>query len=172
MCNAQVLKANRLSYTRLDGSVAANKRQERVDAFNHSPDVFAFLLSSKAGGCGINLIGANRLVLFDPDWNPAVDQQALARVWRSGQQRPCYVYRFFAVGTLEEVCYDRQCSKEGLAGEIVDGDGGEPPEPARRPPCPPLRPAPPGHTRAVPRVPADRARRCECRRRVAQVFGG
>ena len=76
----------------------------------------------KAGGCGINLIGANRLILFDPDWNPATDQQALARVWRSGQQKPCYVYRMFAVGSLEEVCYERQCSKEGLAGEIVDGD--------------------------------------------------
>ena len=69
------------------------------------------------------MIGANRLVLFDPDWNPAVDAQALARVWRSGQQKPCYVYRFFAVGSLEEVCYERQCSKEGLADEIVDGNG-------------------------------------------------
>ena len=57
------------------------------------------------------------------DWNPAIDNQALARVWRSGQQKPCYVYRFFGVGTLEEVCYERQCSKEGLAGEIIDGDG-------------------------------------------------
>ena len=45
-------------------------------------------------------------------------------MWRSGQTKACYVYRFFAVGSLEEVCYERQCSKEGLAGEIVDGDGG------------------------------------------------
>jgi len=62
---------------------------------------------------------------FDPDWNPAIDQQALARVWRSGQQKACFVYRFFAVGSIEEVCYERQCSKEGLAGEILDGDGGD-----------------------------------------------
>ena len=67
----------------------AGKRQACVDTFNHDPSIFAFLLSSKAGGCGINLIGANRLVLFDPDWNPAIDQQALARVWRSGQQKAC-----------------------------------------------------------------------------------
>jgi SNF2 family DNA or RNA helicase len=118
-----MLKFARLPFVRLDGSIAANKRQARVDSFNEDPSIFAFLLSSKAGGCGINLIGANRLVLFDPDWNPAADQQALARVWRSGQKKPCFIYRMVAVGTLEEVCIDRQSAKEGLAGEIVDGDG-------------------------------------------------
>jgi SNF2 family DNA or RNA helicase len=120
-----VLNAHGLPYKRLDGSMPPPKRQECIDTFNADPTYFAFLLSSKAGGCGVTLTGANRLVLFDPDWNPAVDNQALARVWRSGQRKACYVYRFFATGTLEEVCYERQCSKEGLAGEIVDGDGGE-----------------------------------------------
>ena len=83
------------------------KRQKLVDQFNDpNGKEFIFLLSSKAGGCGINLIGANRLVLFDPgqlffsfvciyvwtttiDWNPAADQQALARVWRDGQKKEC-----------------------------------------------------------------------------------
>lgn len=46
------------------------------------------MLSSKAGGCGLNLIGANRLIMFDPDWNPANDDQAMARVWRDGQKKP------------------------------------------------------------------------------------
>lgn len=55
------------------------------------------MLSSKAGGCGLNLIGANRLVMFDPDWNPANDDQAMARVWRDGQKKPCFIYRFIAV---------------------------------------------------------------------------
>jgi len=55
------------------------------------------MLSSKAGGCGLNLIGANRLVMFDPDWNPANDDQAMARVWRDGQKKPCFVYRFLSV---------------------------------------------------------------------------
>jgi DNA repair and recombination RAD54-like protein len=55
------------------------------------------LLSSKAGGCGLNLIGANRLVMFDPDWNPATDDQAMARVWRDGQKKNCFIYRLFAV---------------------------------------------------------------------------
>lgn len=55
------------------------------------------MLSSKAGGCGLNLIGANRLVMFDPDWNPANDEQAMARVWRDGQRKTCYIYRLLAV---------------------------------------------------------------------------
>lgn len=59
-----------------------------------------FLLSSKAGGCGLNLIGANRLILFDPDWNPATDKQAAARVWRNGQRKHVYVYRLLATGAL------------------------------------------------------------------------
>ena len=59
--------------------------------------IFVFMLSSKAGGCGLNLVGASRLVMLDPDWNPANDDQALARIWRDGQRRTCHLYRFFAV---------------------------------------------------------------------------
>ena len=55
------------------------------------------MLSSKAGGCGLNLIGANRLIMFDPDWNPANDDQAMARIWRDGQKKQCYIYRLVAV---------------------------------------------------------------------------
>ena len=103
-----MLKELSLTSILLDGCCPAHKRQALVDKFNDDESHFAFLLSSKAGGCGINLIGANRLVLFDPDWNPATDAQALARVWRSGQQKPCYMYRFFAAGSLEEKIYQRQ----------------------------------------------------------------
>jgi DNA repair and recombination RAD54-like protein len=64
---------------RLDGSMAVKKRRVLVEDFcDPDKDQFAFLLSSKAGGCGLNLIGANRLVLFDPDWNPATNKQAAA----------------------------------------------------------------------------------------------
>ena len=56
------------------------------------------LLSTRAGGAGLNLIGANRLVLFDSDWNPAVDLQAMARIWRDGQRKPCFVYRLLTTG--------------------------------------------------------------------------
>jgi DNA repair and recombination RAD54-like protein len=106
---------------RLDGTMAVNKRQKLVDKFNN-PDgeEFVFLLSSKAGGCGLNLIGANRLVLFDPDWNPAADQQALARVWRDGQKKDCFVYRFIATGTIEEKIFQRQSHKQSLSSCVVD----------------------------------------------------
>ncbi|KAL9110114.1 MAG: hypothetical protein Q9227_005308 [Pyrenula ochraceoflavens] len=106
---------------RLDGTMNVNKRQKLVDKFNDpGGDEFVFLLSSKAGGCGLNLIGANRLVLFDPDWNPAADQQALARVWRDGQKKDCFVYRFMATGTIEEKIFQRQSHKQALSSCVVD----------------------------------------------------
>lgn len=106
---------------RLDGTMNVNKRQKLVDKFNDpNGDEFVFLLSSKAGGCGLNLIGANRLVLFDPDWNPAADQQALARVWRDGQKKDCFVYRFMAAGTIEEKIFQRQSHKQALSSCVVD----------------------------------------------------
>lgn len=106
---------------RLDGTMNVNKRQKLVDKFNDPEgEEFVFLLSSKAGGCGLNLIGANRLVLFDPDWNPAADQQALARVWRDGQRKDCFVYRFIATGTIEEKIFQRQSHKQSLSSCVVD----------------------------------------------------
>ncbi|KFK39241.1 hypothetical protein AALP_AA3G218800 [Arabis alpina] len=112
---AQLCRERRYPYLRLDGSTTISKRQKLVNQLNDSTkDEFAFLLSSKAGGCGLNLIGANRLVLFDPDWNPANDKQAAARVWRDGQKKRVYVYRFLSTGTIEEKVYQRQMSKEGL----------------------------------------------------------
>ncbi len=106
---------------RLDGTMNVSKRQKLVDKFNNPEgEEFVFLLSSKAGGCGLNLIGANRLVLFDPDWNPAADQQALARVWRDGQKKDCFVYRFMGAGTIEEKIFQRQSHKQALSSCVVD----------------------------------------------------
>ncbi|KAK1402572.1 protein CHROMATIN REMODELING 25 [Heracleum sosnowskyi] len=112
---AQLCRERRYPFLRLDGSTSISKRQKLVNSFNDkSKDEFAFLLSSKAGGCGLNLIGGNRLILFDPDWNPANDKQAAARVWRDGQKKRVYIYRFLSTGTIEEKVYQRQMSKEGL----------------------------------------------------------
>lgn len=111
------------SYLRLDGTTPISKRQPLVDRFNRSPksNSFVFLLSAKAGGVGINLIGASRLILYDCDWNPAVDLQAMARVHRDGQKRECFIYRLLTQGTLDEKIFQRQISKTGLADSIVDG---------------------------------------------------
>ncbi|KAI7897583.1 P-loop containing nucleoside triphosphate hydrolase protein [Cokeromyces recurvatus] len=114
-------KQNQYGVLRLDGSMNITKRQKLVDQFNNPEgEEFVFLLSSKAGGCGLNLIGANRLVLFDPDWNPAADQQALARVWRDGQKKDCFIYRFIATGTIEEKIFQRQSHKQSLSNCVVD----------------------------------------------------
>ena len=109
-------------FLRLDGATSVKNRQKLVDQLcDRRADVFCFLLSTRAGGCGLNLIGANRLVLFDPDWNPAVDKQAAARVWRDGQSKRCYIYRLLTTGSIEEKMYQRQLSKEGLADVLGGG---------------------------------------------------
>ena len=113
-------------YLRLDGSTPSSKRQELVDKFNRSPasECFAFLLSAKSGGFGLNLIGGSRLVLFDVDWNPATDLQAMARIHRDGQKRPCVIYRFLMAGGLDEKIWQRQTTKLGLASSVLDHNGG------------------------------------------------
>lgn len=118
---ANLCRAKNYGCLRLDGTMNVNKRQKLVDRFNDPEgSEFIFLLSSKAGGCGLNLIGANRLVLFDPDWNPAADQQALARVWRDGQKKDCFVYRFISSGSIEEKIFQRQSHKQSLSSCVVD----------------------------------------------------
>lgn len=115
-----------MPFLRLDGSTPSIKRQDLVDKFNRTPTpaMFAFLLSAKAGGMGINLIGASRLVLFDIDWNPSVDLQAMARIHRDGQKKPCFIYRFLMAGGLDEKIWQRQVTKLGLASSIIDQKGG------------------------------------------------
>ncbi|KAI8824145.1 Rad54b protein [Fimicolochytrium jonesii] len=105
---------------RLDGSTAVQNRQDLVDKFNSNASCFIFLLSSKAGGVGLNLVGASRLILFDIDWNPSICQQAMARIWRDGQRRPVKIYRFLSTGTIEERIYQRQLTKLGLSDSIID----------------------------------------------------
>ena len=90
-------------YFRIDGRVKNSDRQPLIDRFNSVTDCTPFfLLSSRAGGVGINLIGASRLIMLDADWNPAVDLQAMARVWREGQKKSVFIYRLFTSGTIEE----------------------------------------------------------------------
>lgn len=93
-----------------------------VLSFNLSLFLFlvVFLLSAKAGGVGLNLVGASRLVLFDSDWNPATDLQAMSRIWRDGQKKSVFIYRLFSAGTIEEKILQRQISKTGISSAVVD----------------------------------------------------
>ncbi|CAI4229482.1 unnamed protein product [Auanema sp. JU1783] len=108
-----------LTVLRLDGSVALAERQKLVNVFNteRNPN-YVFLLSSKAGGVGLNLIAASRLILFDSDWNPACDLQAMARIWRDGQTRACHIYRLATTGTIDEKILQRQIKKTGLTAVL------------------------------------------------------
>lgn len=112
---------NDFTWTRVDGSTVTSKRQDIIDKFNDpKSDTFVFLLSAKAGGYGINLIGANRLVLFDPDWNPSVDIQAMSRIYREGQKKNVFIYRLISSGTIEEKIFQRQIVKTSLSKTVVD----------------------------------------------------
>ncbi|KAJ5925906.1 DNA repair and recombination protein [Penicillium verhagenii] len=119
---ANLLSSLGLPFLRLDGSTPTQKRQPLVDDFNRLPadKCFAFLLSAKAGGMGLNLIGASRLVLFDVDWNPATDIQAMARIHRDGQKHHCRIYRVILKGSLEEKIWQRQVTKIGLADSVME----------------------------------------------------
>eukprot|EP00742_Colponemidia_sp_Colp-10_P009005 GILJ01009787.1.p1 GENE.GILJ01009787.1~~GILJ01009787.1.p1 ORF type:complete len:1414 (+),score=330.67 GILJ01009787.1:621-4244(+) len=102
-------------YERLDGAVQGNQRQAAIDRFN-SPDLkrFVFLLSTKAGGLGINLTSADTVIIFDSDWNPQNDLQATARAHRLGQTQEVKVYRLITARTYEAEMFDRASKKLGL----------------------------------------------------------
>ncbi|KAK8020430.1 SNF2 superfamily RAD26-like protein [Apiospora arundinis] len=103
------------SVSYLDGSLSYEERQQTVDDFNSDPNQFVFLISTKAGGVGLNITSANKVVIMDPHWNPSYDLQAQDRAYRIGQIRDVDVYRLISAGTIEEITYARQIYKQQQA---------------------------------------------------------
>ncbi|KAI0460324.1 SNF2 family N-terminal domain-containing protein [Xylaria acuta] len=106
-------------YLRMDGKTPIKMRQVLVDKFNKDPDIDLFLLTTKVGGLGVNLTGANRVIIYDPDWNPSTDVQARERAWRLGQKKDVTIYRLMTAGTIEEKIYHRQIFKQFLSNKVL-----------------------------------------------------
>ncbi|XP_012553424.1 SWI/SNF-related matrix-associated actin-dependent regulator of chromatin subfamily A containing DEAD/H box 1 homolog isoform X2 [Bombyx mandarina] len=121
------LTIRRYQYLRLDGSTAVTERQDLIDQYNNE-NIFVFLLSTKAGGLGINLTAADTVIIHDIDFNPYNDKQAEDRCHRLGQTRPVTIYRLISAGTIEEGIYQVAQEKLNLEKHVTGEDENEPTE--------------------------------------------
>jgi DNA helicase INO80 len=111
-------------YCRLDGSTKLEDRRDTVADFQSDRSIFVFLLSTRAGGLGINLTSADTVIFYDSDWNPTIDSQAMDRAHRLGQTRQVTVYRLITRGTIEERIRKRALQKEEVQRVVISGGGG------------------------------------------------
>ena len=111
------------TYMRLDGSTQPEERQTLMQRFNTNPKFFLFILSTRSGGVGINLVGADTVIFYDSDWNPAMDQQAQDRCHRIGQTREVHIYRLISESTIEENILKKANQKRALDDLVIQSGG-------------------------------------------------
>ncbi|KAF5743891.1 protein PHOTOPERIOD-INDEPENDENT EARLY FLOWERING 1 isoform X2 [Tripterygium wilfordii] len=111
------------TYMRLDGSTPPEERQTLMQRFNTNPKIFLFILSTRSGGVGINLVGADTVIFYDSDWNPAMDQQAQDRCHRIGQTREVHIYRLISESTIEENILKKANQKRALDDLVIQSGG-------------------------------------------------
>lgn len=108
------------TYLRLDGATGVDRRQRYMDHFNNDEKIFCFILSTRSGGLGINLTGADTVIFYDSDWNPAMDAQAQDRAHRIGQTRDVHIYRLITEHTIEENILSKALQKKNLDILVMD----------------------------------------------------
>merc|ERR1712025_1554078 len=118
------LNYKKLPTSRLDGSMSFEDRQANIDQFNETDETNLFLLSTRAGGLGINLTAADTCIIFDSDWNPQNDLQAQARCHRIGQVKPVKIYRLITRNSYEREMFDRASLKLGLDKAVLQSMSG------------------------------------------------
>ncbi|XP_017755570.1 PREDICTED: lymphoid-specific helicase-like [Eufriesea mexicana] len=113
------LSLRNYKYIRLDGTTKLIDRKERIEDFNTNSEIFLFLMTTRAGGVGLNLVGADTVIVYDCDWNPQVDIQAVARCHRIGQTRPVMIYKLCTKGTIDEAIINRAEAKRLLEKVVI-----------------------------------------------------
>ncbi|KAK4044035.1 hypothetical protein C8A01DRAFT_12521 [Parachaetomium inaequale] len=121
-----IFRRQRLVYQRLDGHTPMSTRQDSVKKFNTGSECQVYLISTKAGGVGLNIYGANRVVIFDFRYSPSDEQQAIGRAYRLGQTKPVYVYWLTIGGTFEDTIHNNAVFKTQLASRVVDKKNPDP----------------------------------------------
>lgn len=118
----QFLNIHGHKYLRLDGATKVEQRQILTDRFNHDPRILCFILSTRSGGLGINLTGADTVIFYDQDWNPAMDKQCQDRCHRIGQTRDVHIYRLISEHTIEANIL-RKASQKQMLDDVVIQEG-------------------------------------------------
>lgn len=113
------LQIRNYKYLSMSGKTNLTVRGNYISQFNNDSSIFIFLLTTRVGGLGLNLIGASRIIIYDPDWNPTTDSQAKERAYRYGQTDNVETYRFITMDTIEEKIYEKQMFKDMLSTKIL-----------------------------------------------------